>query len=130
MVLLSFIDVATACMDQTDETIEAEIAGLADRYRVSGMPGLSDSISQRLARNPHGAAVYVLADANFRPLLWYSDRWPTCRARTATGSTSRCPTVPGAPAPPRLTTRAHGTSCCRASTTCEDATLRAEAEAA
>ena len=51
MLLLGFIYWSTAVymVSQADDTIEAEVAGLAERYRLSGMRGLSDSIAQRIA---------------------------------------------------------------------------------
>lgn len=78
LLLLGFIYWATAgyMSRQTDATIEAEITGLAEQYRQRGLPGLSNIITQRIARNPGGASVYVLADPEYRPLIGNLDRWP------------------------------------------------------
>ena len=78
MLLLGFIYWSTAVymVSQVDETIEAEVSGLAERYRLSGMRGLSDSIAQRIARNPGGESVYLLVDGNFTSLIGNLDRWP------------------------------------------------------
>ncbi len=78
ILLLGFIYWSTAVymVSQTDETIDAEVSGLAERYRFSGVRGLSDSIAQRVARNPGGESVYLLADKDFKPLIGNLDRWP------------------------------------------------------
>jgi len=78
LLLLGFIYWSTAAYltQQTDETIEAEIADLAQRYRQSGLAGLTTLISERLSRKPAGAAIYLLVDKNLQPLLGNLDRWP------------------------------------------------------
>lgn len=78
-VLLGFIYWSTAgFMDrQTDATIGAEIQGLAEQYRQGGLAGLSAVIGARVARDPTGAGVYLLADQNLTPLIGNLDRWPT-----------------------------------------------------
>ena len=77
-VLLGFIYWSTAgFMDrQTDATIGAEIQGLAEQYRQRGLPGLSTVIRGRFAQDPTGAAVYLLTDQAFTPLVGNLDRWP------------------------------------------------------
>ncbi len=78
VVLLGFIYWATAgYMDrQTDETIEAEIRGLAEQYRRRGLAGLTAVIAERVARDPDGAAVYLLADDDYDPVVGNLNRWP------------------------------------------------------
>ena len=78
VVLLGFIYWATAgYMDrQTDETIEAEIRGLAEQYQRRGLAGLSASIADRVARDPAGAAVYLLADDDLTPIVGNLSGWP------------------------------------------------------
>jgi len=78
VVLLGYIYWATAgYMDrQTDETIEAEISGLAEQYRRRGLAGLSAIIAERMARDPDGAAVYLLAHDDFTPIVGNLSRWP------------------------------------------------------
>ena len=61
---------------QTDATIEAEITGLAERYRLTSLDGLVRSIRERLGRNPTGSTVYLLTDPAFRPIAGNLDRWP------------------------------------------------------
>ena len=77
-ILLGFIYWSTAgFMDrQTDATIGAEIQGLAEQYGQRGLPGLSDVIRERIARDPAGAGVYLLADEDLTPLVGNLDRWP------------------------------------------------------
>jgi signal transduction histidine kinase len=78
LLLLGFIYWSTAAYltQQTDQTIETEIADLAERYRSSGLAGLTSLISQRLSRKPAGSAIYLLVDKDFEPLLGNLDRWP------------------------------------------------------
>jgi signal transduction histidine kinase len=78
LMLLGFIYWSTAAYltQQTDETIEAEIADLAERYRTTGLAGLTTLISARLSRKPAGSAIYLLVDKDLDPLLGNLDRWP------------------------------------------------------
>lgn len=81
-VLLTFMYWSTAgyMSQQTDETIEAEVTGLAERYRLTGLAGLTEVIRERLARDPNGASVYLLADFNFMPLLGNLRQWPVAES--------------------------------------------------
>ncbi len=78
LLLLGFIYWSTAgyMIRQTDATIEAEVVGLAERYDSTGLPGLTDLISERMAREPGSPVLYLLADRNFKPLLGNLDHWP------------------------------------------------------
>jgi hypothetical protein len=75
-VLLTFIYWSTAgyMALQTDDTIEAEVTGLAEHYRVSGLDGLIRSIDERLSRKPNGDAIYLLTDDRLMPLIGNLDR--------------------------------------------------------
>lgn len=86
LLLLTFIYWSTAgyMAEQADATIEAEIAGLAERYRTDGLAGLTASISERVSRKPGGYSIYLLADKDFRPRLGNINRWPAVAA-TADG---------------------------------------------
>ncbi len=78
LILLGFIYWSTAgyMVRQTEETIDAEITGLAERYDISGLAGLTALISERLARNPSGETVYLLTDPALNRLLGNLNRWP------------------------------------------------------
>jgi signal transduction histidine kinase len=78
LLLLGFIYWSTAgyMVRQTEATIEAEIIGLAERYEMSDLPGLSKVISERLARQTTGTSLYLLTDAQFNPLLGNLEQWP------------------------------------------------------
>jgi len=78
LLLLSFIYWSTAgyMVRQTEATIEAEISGLADRYDISGLTGLSKVISERLTRRSAKASLYLLADAQFNPIAGNLEKWP------------------------------------------------------
>jgi signal transduction histidine kinase len=82
LLLLTFIYWSTAryMAQQADATIEAGIAGLAERYRTSGLSGLTNTISERVSRKPGGYSIYLLADEDFRPLVGNISRWPPGRA--------------------------------------------------
>ena len=78
LVLLLFIYWSTArhMSAQADATIEAEIAGLAERYRSDGFVGLTALIAERISRKPGGSSIYLLADEDFHPLVGNISRWP------------------------------------------------------
>jgi signal transduction histidine kinase len=82
LMLLTFIYWSTAgyMAKQADATIEAGIAGLAERYRTSGLSGLTNTISERVSRKPGGYSIYLLADDDLRPLAGNISRWPPGRA--------------------------------------------------
>jgi signal transduction histidine kinase len=78
LVLLGFVYVATlgAVHRQTDATIQAEIEGLAEHYRLQGLPVLVRIIQTRSAPGPGRRGLYLLADAEFRPLAGNLRAWP------------------------------------------------------
>lgn len=78
LALLGYLYVATAgFMDrQTTETIQAEIAGLAEQYRTQGLPRLKQVIELRSAAHPHRASIYLLTEPNGRWVAGNIDRWP------------------------------------------------------
>jgi signal transduction histidine kinase len=77
--LLAFIYASTAgyMASQTDETIRAEVEGLAERYRANGLEGLIDAIEERIRRNPGRRSVYLLTDTADRRVVGNLDRWPS-----------------------------------------------------
>lgn len=78
LALLGFIYWSTAgyMARQTDATIEAEIAGLGERYRLTGLAGLTSLIADRVARDTDGSSIYLLTDDQFQPLVGNLDAWP------------------------------------------------------
>ncbi len=78
LLLFGFIYWSTAgfMRQQSDATIEAEIAGLAERYRSDGLNGLTALIEQRLSRAPEGPSIYLFAGPDRRPIVGNLDRWP------------------------------------------------------
>ncbi len=78
LVLLGYLYAATAgfMTRQTSETIQAEIAGLAEQYRTQGLPRLRQVIEQRSAAQPHRASIYLLTDPTGRWVAGNIDRWP------------------------------------------------------
>jgi signal transduction histidine kinase len=78
LIVLVFVYLsATSYMaSQADETIEAEIAGLSERYRLTGLSGLTSSIRERLNRRPAGNSVYLLTDQGYNPIVGNLSPWP------------------------------------------------------
>lgn len=78
LVLLWFIYTSTAGFmeRQTDETINAEIQGLAEQYSQLGLTGLIRVIKSRVAKDKAGSSVYLLTDWRFNPLAGNLPEWP------------------------------------------------------
>lgn len=79
LALLFFIHWSTTASmrEQTNETIEAEIRGLAERYDSDGLPGLSAQIAERLQRQqPGDSSLYLLADSRLQPIVGNLSGWP------------------------------------------------------
>jgi signal transduction histidine kinase len=74
--LLGFIywNTASFIAKQTDQTIEAEITGLAEQYRLTGLAGLTSVVIER-SRNQRDS-LYLLATSGRRPLAGNLDSWP------------------------------------------------------
>jgi len=53
---------------ETDAAINADSNGLSERYRLFGLPGLVDTIEQRLSGNVDADAIYLLVTPDFRPI--------------------------------------------------------------
>ncbi len=79
LLLLGFIYWSTAgyMLRQTEATIEAEITGLAERYDLSGLPGLSKVLRERLARQKTTTSIYLLTDPQFKPIIGNLTQWPS-----------------------------------------------------
>jgi len=80
--LLGFIYWSTAgyMEQQTEATIEAEIRGLAERYRLTSLDGLVRSIDDRIERNPFSSTIYLLTNSRYARVAGNLDRWPTAPA--------------------------------------------------
>ncbi len=78
-VLLGFVWWATAGVlsQQVDETILADIKGLAEQYERRGTPGVAMIISERVQRDPGGRTVYLLTDQLRRRLVGNLSSWPS-----------------------------------------------------
>lgn len=77
--LLGFIYWSTVAVieRQTTETIESEIRGLAEQYRQQGVSRLVQVISERSGDKGDRSNVYLLTDANLKPLAGNVRNWPT-----------------------------------------------------
>ena len=67
---------------QMEAVIEVEVQGLAERYRIAGLRGLRDLVTERLARNPASSSIYLLADPGFRLLAGNLTGWPEAARST------------------------------------------------
>ena len=76
--LLAFIYWRTAgfMTAQTDETIEAEITGLAEQYRSRGINGLIAIVRERVARDPNGKSLYLFTTSDYDKLAGNLSAWP------------------------------------------------------
>lgn len=61
---------------QMDETIGADIVGLAEQYRENGLQGLAAVLRDRINRDPSGSDVYLLTDPTYIPIVGNLNRWP------------------------------------------------------
>jgi len=79
LVLLGFIYWATAgfMVREVNAMIDEEILGLAVEYEDRGLEGLSATIEEHVALDSTGAAVYLLADEHFQPLVGNLPGWPS-----------------------------------------------------
>ena len=77
LLLLGALSISTlAVLDrQTDETIEAEIRGLAEQYRQQGLARLIAVLRARSSEADH--EVYLLVDPALRPLAGNLRQWPS-----------------------------------------------------
>lgn len=75
-VLLGFVYWSTAGIStaQTDQTIDAEITGFAEQYRLTGLTGVAGIVRGR-AQNQR-QSLYLLADVQKRPLAGNLNAWP------------------------------------------------------
>lgn len=66
---------------QTDATIDVEITGLREQYRVLGLNGLSRVIGNRIRSGDDPEALYLFADRQLRPLAGNMNEWPELVSR-------------------------------------------------
>lgn len=64
--------------EQIDQTISAEVQGLHERYRLLGVPGLTQVVKER--SNRQSQSLYYLVDMRGRRLAGNIDSWPTPNA--------------------------------------------------
>jgi signal transduction histidine kinase len=67
---------------QTDETIDAEITGLAEQYRQRGLAGLVAVINERSNPERGSSMLYLLTDQRQHPLAGNLSRWPDLEVET------------------------------------------------
>ncbi len=72
-----YLFTASYMTQQMDNTIEAEIQGLAERYDSEGLEGLTRLIAERVNRQQAtGNSIYLLTTYTLQPLVGNLDRWP------------------------------------------------------
>ena len=81
--LFAFVywNTAVFIAEQTDETIKAEITGLAEQYREGGLIGLLDVVRER--GRDQSQSLYLITDPGRRWLAGNLDAWP--RVETGPG---------------------------------------------
>jgi signal transduction histidine kinase len=81
LALLGFLyyDTAGFMARQTEETIQAEILGLAEQYRAGGLGRLREVIALRSERQPHLSSIYLLVDPHGQQVAGNLDGWPDAR---------------------------------------------------
>jgi signal transduction histidine kinase len=79
LALLVFIYWATAGFieQQTEATLDAEVAGLAEQYEQRGLSGLVQVIAERSAGERGDAMIYLIVDPQGHPLAGNLSSWPT-----------------------------------------------------
>jgi signal transduction histidine kinase len=78
LALLAFIYWSTANFieQQTEATLDAEIAGLAEQYEQRGLSGLVQVIAERSAGERGDAMIYLITDPQSHPLAGNLSAWP------------------------------------------------------
>ncbi len=61
---------------QTDEAIDADGQGLAERFNAGGIAALVDTVNQRLSDNVGDDAIYLLVDPSFHRVAGNLEGWP------------------------------------------------------
>jgi len=68
---------ATGYVEQeSNAAIQADVAAFNEQFAQRGPQGLARVIAMRISANPNSDAVYLLADADLKPLIGNIDRWP------------------------------------------------------
>lgn len=72
-----YIFTASYMAQQMDNTIHAEIQGLAEKYNTEGLQGLITLIDTRVrTQRPTGNSIYLLTNYTLQPLAGNLDKWP------------------------------------------------------
>lgn len=79
MVAFTYWNTKRALDAETDQTIEAETAGLSEQYQRLGIAGLTDVIIGRSMRGSLG--LYLLTDSQKHPIAGNLDGWPQANPR-------------------------------------------------
>lgn len=74
LVAFTYYSTERSLQAETDQTIEAEITGLAEQYQQLGITGLTDAIISRSAHG--GLGIYLLTDDSDRAIAGNLDAWP------------------------------------------------------
>lgn len=78
LLVLAFITWSTAqsISRQVDDAISAEIDALIQRYRLGGLDGLIERIDDRMGPRNVNGGLYLVTDAEYRPLAGNVAAWP------------------------------------------------------
>jgi hypothetical protein len=70
----TYWNTARALNAQTDQIVDADRSGLAERYERFGLAGLTDAVVNRSAHSQ--VMLYLLADSDKHPIVGNLDSWP------------------------------------------------------
>ncbi len=114
LALVIFLWWATAGLldRQVEAAIRADAQGLSEQWQDGGLPALQATIEDRLAQNVDDDAIYLLANAQFRPIAGNLAHWPA-RVTEPDQSTSCASSAPASSRWPGC-----GGSTCRMGTAC------------
>lgn len=62
--------------NQVEETINAEILGLSERYELLGIAGLIHIVNERTTKDTTRTSIYLVTDKEFNPLAGNLEQWP------------------------------------------------------
>jgi signal transduction histidine kinase len=77
-ILVGFINWATISYleQEADETVEAEGAGYKFIFQQQGLEGIAQAINLRASIDQRNTGIYLLADADLKPLIGNLREWP------------------------------------------------------
>lgn len=76
VIVALYFSTVTLIENQTAQTVQAELRGLADRYADEGLNGLVETVAARSVAEGDHDAVYLVADPRRVPIVGNLSSWP------------------------------------------------------